>query len=256
MKRFHEIKKMKDGRAMLNLGCGPRTHWEWNNMDFSPYAHMAHHRRVARFLHIFGILSSFRYENVLKVDLDIIHWDIRKGIPFKDNAIDAAYHSHFITHLDRDAAAYVTRECYRVLKPGGTVRVVVPDLSQIIHLYNEAVDGIEKGDPEAIGKHSEAVDDLFELMVRKEPVGPGRQNFFVRVIERLVRGDINSMGELRRWHYDQYSMGTVLRDTGFRDVLVKGPAESRIEGWNEFGLDLNEDGSVYKSVSLYMEGVK
>ena len=106
------------------------------------------------------------------------------------------------------------------------------------------------------GLLSEAVDELFELMVRKISVGTGKQNPLVRLIERLVRGDINRTGELRRWHYDQYSMGAMLSNAGFRYVHPVGASESRIQGWNRFGLDLNQDGSIYKPGSLYMEGAK
>ena len=256
MKRLPRIKKTKNGLAMLNLGCGSRTHWEWNNIDFSLYALLAHHRQLAKFLNAVSILSDFRYQNLLKVDPDIIHWDIGKGLPFEDNVFDALYNSHFITHLDRDIAVDVTRECYRVLKHGGVVRVVVPDLLQIVCLYNDAIDGLKRGDLEANGKYKEAVDELFELMVRKISVGTGKQNPLVRLIERLVRGDINRTGELRRWHYDQYSMGAMLSNAGFRYVHPVGASESRIQGWNRFGLDLNQDGSIYKPGSLYMEGAK
>jgi|GEM_PF-6941157 len=31
------VKRLPDGRAMLNLGCGTRMHHGFNNLDFSPY---------------------------------------------------------------------------------------------------------------------------------------------------------------------------------------------------------------------------
>jgi SAM-dependent methyltransferase len=194
------VKTTADGRAMLNLGCGPRTHSQWNNVDFSPYAGLARHKRLAKCLNVVGILSDFRYENLARIDRDIVKWDLRKGIPFPDEVLDAVYHSHFIGHLDRDVATYVTRECGRVLKPGGVLRVVVPDLGQLVALYNEAVERLQKADPRAESMHREALDGLFELMVRREPSGTRRQNFVTRVLERLARGGINHRGELLRWH--------------------------------------------------------
>jgi SAM-dependent methyltransferase len=250
------IKHMHDGRSMLNIGCGVRTHRKWNNMDFSPYARLAHHKQWAKFLNCIGILSSARHQNILKIDPDIIYWDIRKGLLFDDNVFDVIYHSHFITHLDRDMALYATCECLRTLKPGGTIRVVVPDLRQIVNLYNEATAGMENNDNDSVKKHEYAVNELFELMVRRDAFGTTKQNTFVRKIEHLIRSGIDTRGELRRWHYDKYSMAAMLKNAGFRDACAVDAAKSRIEGWNVFGLDLNEDGVIYKHGSLYMEAVK
>ncbi len=251
-----KVKIMIDGRAMLNLGCGTRTEWTWNNIDCSPYARLAHHRRFARFLHAVGILCDWRYKNLLCVDPDIICWDIRKGLPFKDNVFDVVYHSHFITHVHRDMAAYVTRECYRVLKPGGIIRVVTPDLLMIVHRYIKSVEELEEDQLIGQAEYEKAVFDLFELMVRRYPHGTNVQKRVVRMIEYLLRGNINRRVELRCWHYDRYSMGTMLREAGFRNVYQVGPSESQIQGWNQFYLDLNKDGSIYKRESLYMEGMK
>lgn len=51
-------------------------------------------------------------------------------------------------------------------------------------------------------------------------------------------------------------MSAMLRKAGFQNIFVTGPSESHIEGWDHLNLDLNEDGSVYKPGSLYMEGIK
>ena len=256
MKIYKKIKKTHDGLALLNIGSGLRTHPEWNNLDFSPYARLVHHRRLAQFLNAVGLLSDVRYDNLRNIDPEIIHWDVYNGLPFHDNVFDIVYHSHLITHIDHDAALFVTKECHRKLKPSGIIRVVVPDLEKIVNIYNEALADLDAGRPIGNEKHAEAVDELFELMVRRTGWGTSRQSFLVQIIERLVRGDITKTGELRRWHYDRYSMGQMLADAGFREVSVMSPETSGFEGWNSFGLDLEEDGSVYKPGSLYMEGLK
>src|SRR5262245_56277720 len=117
---------------MLNLGCGTRMHWGWNNIDRSPYAYLAHHSSIARIMRLVGLLSPDRLNRLLEVDPHIIHWDLRKGIPFEVSTFDAVYSSHFLEHIDRQGAQSVLREIYRVLKPGGIIRVVVPDLQELI----------------------------------------------------------------------------------------------------------------------------
>jgi len=176
---YKKIKKTHEGHALLNIGSGPRTHCEWNNLDFSLYARLARHKRLTRFLNAVGLLSDFRYDNLRKIDPEIIHWDVYKGLPFHDNVFDFVYHSHFITHIDRDAAFFVTKECHRILKSGGIVRLVVPDLEQIVNLYNEAMADLDAARPGGNEKHAEAVDELFELMVRRSAWGTSRQSFLV-----------------------------------------------------------------------------
>ena len=61
--------------------------------------------------------------------------DITKGLPFDDNQFDAVYHSHVLEHLEPADGEKLLSECYRVLRPGGVLRIVVPNLEQIATLY-------------------------------------------------------------------------------------------------------------------------
>ena len=90
---------------MLNVGCGQRFHKDWVNVDLMP------------------------------LDSSVQACDISQGLPFEDAQFDAVYHSHVLEHLEQDAGRALIGECLRVLKPGGVVRVVVPDLEQIASLY-------------------------------------------------------------------------------------------------------------------------
>ena len=84
---------------MLNLACGTRMHHGWNNLDFSPYARLAHRPRLTSMLKAFGMLSNERLKRLAEVDPEIIAWDLRKGIPFAPNTFDVVYHSHFLEHI-------------------------------------------------------------------------------------------------------------------------------------------------------------
>ena len=251
--------KAKDdihGHKLLNIGCGAQTHDEWNNLDFSPYSYLAKHKYLIKCLRSIKFLSDSRYRNLIKIDPEIIHWNVCKGLPFKDDYFDIVYHSHFITHLDRDIAVKVMNECYRVLKPKGIIRVVVPDLEKIITIYNDAIKAIEANEPSGSSRHADAIDELFELMVRNSPRGTSYQNIIVQLMERIIRGNIEKRGELRRWQYDRFSMADLMNKTGFQKIAVASATASRIDDWNRFALDINADGSDYKMCSLFMEGQK
>ena len=241
---------------MLNLGCGTRMHPGWNNLDFSHYALLARHRRLARLLCATGMLSETRRARLRQIDPTIIHWDLRRGVPFPDGAFDVVYHSHVLEHIDRCSAPAFLRECYRVLKPGGIIRVVVPDLYQLVDAYCLSIPRAREPDDAAIQAHHVAVERLIEQMVRDEPAGTRGQSPLVRRIERLVRGDARQAGELHRWMYDRLTLGAALLSAGFGEVHDVTARTSRIDDWASFKLDENEDGSAYISGSLYMEAVK
>lgn len=54
--------------------------------------------------------------------------DLVKGIPAADNSLDVVYHSHLLEHLSYAEGIEFIAACYRVLQPGGIMRVLVPDL--------------------------------------------------------------------------------------------------------------------------------
>lgn len=64
----------------------------------------------------------------------VIH-DLSKRFPWPDNTADVVYSSHTLEHLNRETGAHFMAECRRVLKPGGVLRIVVPDLKKIIDGY-------------------------------------------------------------------------------------------------------------------------
>ena len=89
----------------LNVGCGDKFHTAWTNIDMA--SHSPH----------------VQVHNLLK------------GFPYGENQFDALYHSQVLEHFPKEKAPDFLRECFRVLKPGGIVRVVVPDLENIVSEY-------------------------------------------------------------------------------------------------------------------------
>ena len=164
--------------------------------------------------------------------------------------------SHLLEHMRRNEVTVFLMECYRVLKMNGIVRVVVPDLENIINRYIAAISRLKDGDNSASILHERAIHDLFDQMVRNEPAGRRRQSTLVRFLEKIVRGNASNTGELHRWMYDRYSLKGLLSGVGFKDIQQRSPNESKIDRWNTFKLDINDDGTIYKPGSLYMEASK
>ena len=58
-------------------------------------------------------------------------------IPLDDESVDLIYSSHLIAYFDREEIDDVLEEWYRVLKPGGILRLATPDFRKLSRLYVE-----------------------------------------------------------------------------------------------------------------------
>jgi predicted SAM-dependent methyltransferase len=61
--------------------------------------------------------------------------DVRLGLPFPNGSVDAIYCSHMLEHFFAPQAVNLLRECHRVLKPNGGIRLVTPHLGKAIAAY-------------------------------------------------------------------------------------------------------------------------
>ena len=92
-------------------------------------------------------IKSTETERWINIDiLDLSDWmkqyeyefrqaDVTKGLNFADNSIDFIVASHFIEHIEVDEGIQFLKECLRVLKPRGTIRLCIPDLKKLIDTW-------------------------------------------------------------------------------------------------------------------------
>jgi len=135
----------------LNIGCGNHysNKMEWINIDFISHG-----------------------KNVIKHNL-------LRGVPFKDDTFDLVYHSHVLEHFSKEDGIHLIEECYRVLKPGGILRIAIPDLEQIARIY---LNCLEKSFQNPIDKIAAAnyewmLLEMFDQTVRNQ--SGGRMGFFL-----------------------------------------------------------------------------
>lgn len=74
------------------------------------------------------------------VDLDNYpHLDYKHDIAnlpmFANNSADLIYTSHSFEYFDRTEGEKVLKEWHRILKPGGVLRIAVPDFEAIVKIY-------------------------------------------------------------------------------------------------------------------------
>lgn len=112
----------------LNLGCGSQVVDGWVNVDYALGARLSK-------LPVYRSVN--RKVGLTKLDWDdriVIH-DLTKHFPWPDSSVDAIYTSHTLEHFSREDGRRFLEECYRVLRRGGILRVVVPDLQLVVAKY-------------------------------------------------------------------------------------------------------------------------
>jgi len=217
--------------------------------------------------------------------------DLRHGIPYQADSADAVYASHVLEHLEHHDAPGFLKEIHRVLKPGGVIRLVVPDLEYATRKYLEALEAVRRNSdrtPELKLRHEWATIYLLDQMVRTDcggematwlrrnsssplvgemdgilraiAVGSGGQGKFkklrIAMLGALGMRNASRTGELHRWMYDDISLADLLSNAGFREIRQVNHLESRIPGWRSFGLDSNQDNTPHQPDSVWMEAVK
>lgn len=110
----------------VNFGCGTSSPSGWLNYDSSPVLFM---QRIPFFSFFFNRLLSPRYPP------NIQYGNILKGLNIPPSSVDFVYSSHVIEHLTFSQSLICFNKVYKMLKPGGVFRAVMPDLTTSINTY-------------------------------------------------------------------------------------------------------------------------
>ncbi len=244
----------------LNVGCGNHFHKDWVNVDFNSFSE------------------------------HVIAHNLLNGFPFSDEEFEVVYHSHVLEHFHKKDAGFFIKECHRVLKPGGVIRICVPDLENLVKTYINCLDRCLRGDKNAYADYEWIMLELYDQSVRTTP-GGGMFEFFQKELknEDFIRSrigaevdtikqacknppappkkykikfwknkkpvDFRTRGEIHNWMYDRFSARMLLEGCGFKEVSYQNYNDSSIENWNSYGLDIL-DGQERRHNSLYVEAVK
>src|SRR5438105_3752495 len=109
---------------LINTGCGTNPAAGWINLDRSPGLILRKLPPLARRL---AAMVGVR-EALVEWPANVHRVDATRRLPFRDGSVDAAYSSQMLEHLSAEDADRVIRECRRVLKPAGVLRLALPDL--------------------------------------------------------------------------------------------------------------------------------
>jgi predicted SAM-dependent methyltransferase len=157
---------------------------------------------------------------------EVLRWDCRSSLPLRDASAAGIRVEHFLEHLEtREELPRFLADCRRALRPGGVLRVIVPDAQKYIAAYVA---------PDLEGFKALACPVPFP------PELPTRLDVVNHVFHQLHE---------HRAGYDFENLGHRLVTAGFADVRRMAYRDSRDPA-------LACDRPVHAPYSLYVEAVK
>ncbi len=121
----------------LHIGCFDVPLEGWYNTDVSMHIFVARIPFLASLLHSTGFLDEHRYQQHLNGIFRKVHYlNATKRFPLPDHSVEAAYSSHMLYNLSETEAKRCLSEIYRVLQPGGILRLALIDFDALIRSYN------------------------------------------------------------------------------------------------------------------------
>lgn len=199
-----------DGKTKLNIGCAwTMFHNGWTNIDEidgTPFA------------------NPFRYNFVRQNIKDGLFSS--PGVPYSTGIADLIFTSHMLEHLTYEEGLRFLRECRRVIRPSGAMRIVVPDIYCLgKHFYSEN----EYGDPKAFDEVNE---------------GCAKSSSGAAKLWSLI-------GEGHKAFYDERTLEYQLREAGWNPI----PTSHRKTGVPQVEQILKECIEMSYGYSLFMDAV-
>jgi len=183
----------QQGQIWLNVASSCHVLPEYVNLDNSIYFRLEPLLPIlARVLSPAHVTNLERYRAAQRRATVVVH-DCRRRLPYPDASVDHILCSHFIEHVYPDEAGRILADFYRVVRPGGTAHIIVPDLEHLVRSY--------------LGRVTSA-DEFVEATIFSSPRRPSRK---YRVLEFL-----GFEGLRHRWMYDLPGITRRVMDAGFQ----------------------------------------
>lgn len=124
--------------------------------------------------------------------------DVTKNFPIADGVFDYLYCEHMIEHISFEDGLNMLKECGRVLKPGGVLRIVTPSLGFLFRIMSSDRNQLEQ--------------NYLDWSVRTfVPNAPIVTNSF------FLNNFVRAWGHV--FIYDHSTLVYSLKSVGFRDIV-------------------------------------
>lgn len=174
----------------VQYGCGLCAPVQWENFDSSPTLRLQK-------LPVIGTLIKKKLN--VTFPGNVSYGDITKGLPVPENSCNGVYCSHTLEHLSLIDFRQALKNTFKILKPGGIFRCVVPDLEIAAKEY---ISAINNNDSDASVKFMQTT----LLGVEKRSRG-------FKAMASSVLGNSHHL-----WMWDRESLRSELEKAGFKNV--------------------------------------
>ena len=206
----------------LNLGCGPVQPDGWTNVDHSYRARLATRLPV-----INRALVRTRLLPETEFKPGLVAVNLEKARPWADGTVEAIYGGEMLEHFTERDGTRLLGECVRVLRPGGVLRMRVPDNAAFWGNYLE---------------------EYRAMLARPRAEWTDGHARWTRMFfdDICVRPRIGFFGHFHKWMFDEISLCIAFERAGLTQVSRRAFHDSRIA--DVAGVEVRDD--------LIVEGVK
>jgi predicted SAM-dependent methyltransferase len=219
------------GKIKLNLGCGSVRPASWINTDSSINANIQKIPIVGK--RISKIFNPIEYQGT-----NVVYMNLNKPWKYDTNSVDIVYASHLFEHLTIKSSNLFLSEAYRTLKPGGIIRVVVPDLYQICKKY---IDEYES---------TKAITDTTKYVMWAINMHREGQYGNIGLLKRIVL-EWQGYPHQHKFMYDKNSLQLKFEEFNFVDCTIQ------VYGVSQSISEIKEvEGTKESYLSVYLEAKK
>ena len=143
----------------------------------------------------------------------VAYLDATRTFPFNDGTFTHIFSEHMIEHIPFNDGRFFLRECFRVLQPGGKIRVATPDLRTIVSLFAAQPTAAAEGYNKFSTEHFMA-DFIPKFSVEKY----GYNAAFVLNMFFWHHGHV--------FAHDEKTLGQILQEAGFTQIKRWKPGQS------------------------------
>jgi len=182
--------------------------------------------------------GSYALPGWLNVDVrsrrGILPIDATKQLPFPNASFRFVFSEHMIEHITYAQGYKMLSEIFRVLVPGGRVRIATPDMASLFRLYHE----------DSTELHRRYIKWATERFCKEQPATS------VSVINNCFR----NWGH--RYIYDFTTLSAALHSIGFRNAVEYAPGESdepALRGIENHGKEIGEEFNQLETIVVEAE---
>ena len=264
----------------LNIACGRRYHKDWTNIDFSADSNLVKKVNLLGGLpfeadtfdviyssHFLEHLSPSQAKFVLMEANRILKQNgiLRIVVPDLENL--CREYLHVLENVGNDEKLnkkyrWITTELLDQLvrvNRGGEMRQIFEEVRKT-NDKDLATYILHRTGGDLLAQKKAKTNRIITLDKIKNKLLYYYLEFVRLLIPKNLRDLIfvrTSVGERHQWMYDRYSLKNILEELGFKNILIKSYNTSAINGFNDFYLDIQKDGTPYKGVSsIYIEATK